>query len=428
MDNQPTFNIGFIGDVGNGKTSLVSAITSTNTRRYKKEQEQGGTRKLGYANAKIFKCDKCPEPLCYTSGSGETIEINCENCNDKTKLIRHFSIVDCPGHDSLMATMLNGTSVMDFTILVESVSNSVFPGKQTKEHLKITEISKIPNICVCLNKIDVYKKEDTIERMKLLKKYLAETTCKDNDIIPISANSKINYKYILQDIVDKTKNFNLEESEENICKMFGVRSFNINKQYSDYKDIKGGVIGGSISYGKLNKGDEITIYPGHIISADKQCCPIKTKVLEMLSEKNQLDTAHSGGLIAVQTEIDSFFTSQDKLIGSCIIKGEPKIKVFHSIRILTEIFNEKYPVNTGDKIYVNCNSKNIICNVEKMNKKKTKMELTGTYPICAEIGDKINISIMNGNTKCLAMTGEIVEGDEFEIIDIDTFLSKKFNM
>lgn len=77
----------------------------------------------GYANAKIYKCDnpKCPRPTCYISGSSskdDSFPCLRPQCSGRFQLIRHVSFVDCPGHDILMATMLNGAAVMDAALLL----------------------------------------------------------------------------------------------------------------------------------------------------------------------------------------------------------------------------------------------------------------------------------------------------------------------
>lgn len=77
----------------------------------------------GYANAKIYKCDneKCSRPACYISGrSNKDDSFPClrSSCTGRFQLVRHVSFVDCPGHDILMATMLNGAAVMDAALLL----------------------------------------------------------------------------------------------------------------------------------------------------------------------------------------------------------------------------------------------------------------------------------------------------------------------
>lgn len=77
----------------------------------------------GYANAKIYKCDnpKCPRPACYISGSSskdDSFPCLRPACSGRFQIVRHVSFVDCPGHDILMATMLNGAAVMDAALLL----------------------------------------------------------------------------------------------------------------------------------------------------------------------------------------------------------------------------------------------------------------------------------------------------------------------
>jgi translation initiation factor 2 subunit 3 len=114
---QATINIGTIGHVAHGKSTVVKAISGVQTVRFKNELERNITIKLGYANAKIYKCDnpECPRPTCYKSYKSEK-EVNppCERegCEGTQRLLRHVSFVDCPGHDILMSTMLSGAAVM----------------------------------------------------------------------------------------------------------------------------------------------------------------------------------------------------------------------------------------------------------------------------------------------------------------------------
>jgi hypothetical protein len=142
---------GTIGHVAHGKSTVVKAISGVQTVRFKNELERNITIKLGYANAKIFKCSNaaCERPSCYRAyGSSKEVSSRanmdgpspqtlhthsvpprssltcvwlayvlqdnppCELCGSAMDLVRHVSFVDCPGHDILMATMLNGAAVM----------------------------------------------------------------------------------------------------------------------------------------------------------------------------------------------------------------------------------------------------------------------------------------------------------------------------
>lgn len=118
ISRQATINIGTIGHVAHGKSTVVKAISGVQTVRFKNELERNITIKLGYANAKVYKCDneECPRPTCYRSYKSEKeVDPKCERegCGGTYRLLRHVSFVDCPGHDILMSTMLSGAAVMD---------------------------------------------------------------------------------------------------------------------------------------------------------------------------------------------------------------------------------------------------------------------------------------------------------------------------
>ena len=81
------------------------------------------------------------------------------------KLVRHVSFVDCPGHDILMATMLNGAAVMDAALLLIA-GNETCPQPQTSEHLAAVEIMKLENIIILQNKVDLIKEEQALEHHK----------------------------------------------------------------------------------------------------------------------------------------------------------------------------------------------------------------------------------------------------------------------
>ncbi|KAG9610724.1 putative translation initiation factor 2, gamma subunit, partial [Aureobasidium melanogenum] len=123
ISRQATINIGTIGHVAHGKSTVVKAISGVQTVRFKNELERNITIKLGYANAKVYKCDneECPRPTCYRSyKSDKEVDPPCERegCSGTYRLLRHVSFVDCPGHDILMSTMLSGAAVMDAALLL----------------------------------------------------------------------------------------------------------------------------------------------------------------------------------------------------------------------------------------------------------------------------------------------------------------------
>lgn len=150
--------------MSHGKTTVVKAITGTHTIKFKSEKTRNSTIKLGYANAKIYKCPKCPSPGSYKSfGSDKEDLVKCDNrvgggddaegdeettiCGTPLELVRHVSFVDCPGHDILMATMLTGAAVMDAALLLIA-GNMDCPQPQTSEHLSAVDIMQLRHIII----------------------------------------------------------------------------------------------------------------------------------------------------------------------------------------------------------------------------------------------------------------------------------------
>jgi translation initiation factor 2 subunit 3 len=149
ISRQATMNIGTIGHVAHGKSTIVKAISGVTTVKHKRELVRNITIKLGYANAKIYRSVEAPHT--YTArGSAEpdTIFVTEEDGSRKEmRIVRHVSFVDCPGHDILMATMLNGAAVMDAALLLIA-ANKECPQPQTLEHLAAVEIMQLETIIV----------------------------------------------------------------------------------------------------------------------------------------------------------------------------------------------------------------------------------------------------------------------------------------
>ena len=97
----------------------------------------------------------------------------CPKCGSKTKLLRKISFVDSPGHETLMATMLSGASLMDGAILVIA-ANEPCPQPQTKEHLMALDILGVKNIIIVQNKIDLVDEEKAWENYKQIKEFVKD--------------------------------------------------------------------------------------------------------------------------------------------------------------------------------------------------------------------------------------------------------------
>jgi len=169
---KPHVNIGTIGHIDHGKTTLTAAITQT-------------LAKKGLAQAMAFdQIDKAPEE----KARGITIQLcHVEYQTEK----RHYAHVDCPGHADYIKNMITGAAQMDGTILVVAATDGPMP--QTREHILLARQVNVPSIVVFLNKCDMIGKGDE-EMMDLVEMELRDLLSKyqfPGDEIPIIRGSAL---------------------------------------------------------------------------------------------------------------------------------------------------------------------------------------------------------------------------------------------
>ncbi|TID23213.1 hypothetical protein CANINC_003230 [Pichia inconspicua] len=408
INRQATINIGTIGHVAHGKSTVVRAISGVQTVRFKNELERNITIKLGYANAKIYKCDnpECPEPDCYRSyKSDKEIHPRCERegCTGRYNLIRHVSFVDCPGHDILMSTMLSGAAVMDAALLLIA-GNEPCPQPQTSEHLAAIEIMKLKHVVILQNKVDLMKKEAALEHEKSILKFIKGTIADGAPIIPISAQLKYNIDAVNMCMVNSIpipiRDFTAQP------RLMVIRSFDVNKPGAEINDLKGGVAGGSILTGVFRIGDEIEIRPGIVTKDDNgkiQCKSIFSSIISLFAENNDLKFAVPGGLIGVGTKVDPTLCRADRLVGQVVGAKGNLPSVFTDIEVNYFLLRRLLGVKTDDQkkvkvrnlevddvLMVNIGSTATGARVVAV--KADMARLTLTSPACTEINEKIALS------------------------------------
>lgn len=412
MINQATINIGTIGHVAHGKSVLVRAITGTNTVKSKKEKERNITINLGYANAKIYKCPKCPDPQCYQSfGSGVFGDVVCAHCATPTmmKLVRHVSFVDCPGHNAYMTTMLSGTSVMDAGLLLVAANESC-PQPQTIEHLMGVEIMGLKNIIIIQNKIDLVKRKDALLQKEQINKVISNTIANGSPIIPISATFKYNVDRVLSYIVNKIP-LPIRQLDSP-PRLTIIRSFDINKAGIKGNKLRGGVVGGTLTQGILRLGDTIEILPG--IKTDTTYTPIQAKVISLYTEKNKLETASPGGLIAIGLTIDPSLTIANGLVGQVLGLIDTLPGIFNFLELsytllpkLLGVDNKKIsPLELGEKLIINIGSMTTMCEVHAI--KKNLLAINLSNPVCLDVGEKVTLSRNVREQWCLIGHGRVL--------------------
>jgi len=317
IKKQAECNIGLVGHVDHGKTTLVKALTGDWTDRHSEEQERGISIKLGYSDATILYCSACDRYITAYMAEQERKKgqprFTCPHCLGKLIFKRNISFVDAPGHEILMATMLSGASLMDGACLLIAADESC-PQPQTREHLAALNIAGIKKIIIVQNKIDAVSRDQAIENYNQIKEFTKGTVAENSPIIPTSAVFSSNIDLVVRGFEEIIPTPELNANEE--FQFLVARSFDINRPGSEIDKLKGGVIGGSVLKGKVKLGDKIEIRPGLRIKDKYQ--PIQSKVISISHGTNLLDVAKPGGLIGLGTKLDPTLTKGDALIGHLV--------------------------------------------------------------------------------------------------------------
>ncbi len=307
----PEINIGMVGHVDHGKTTLVSALSGVWTDRHSEELKRGISIKLGYADTTFRKCPLCEEPEAFT------VEKVCKIHNIETEILRTVSFVDSPGHETLMATMLSGATLMDGAVLVIA-ANERCPRPQTKEHLMALEIIGVENIVIAQNKIDIVTRERIMENYNEILEFIKGTIAESSPIIPISAQQKINIDALIEAIEETIPTPERDLTSPPL--MHVARSFDVNKPGTPPDKLLGGVLGGSLSRGTLKVGEEIEIKPG-IRDERGNYTSLFSEIVSIMASGKKVNEATPGGLIGIATKLDPFLTKSDGLVGNVI--GHP---------------------------------------------------------------------------------------------------------
>jgi translation initiation factor 2 subunit 3 len=374
----PEVNIGTMGHVDHGKSTLVQTITGKWPSTHSEELKRGITIKLGYADATIYKC----KDNIYSSTE------KCTQCSEVCEPQRTISFVDAPGHETLMATVLSGASLMD-GILFVIAANEKCPQPQTKEHLMILNIVGIKNIIIVQTKIDLVDREKAIENYKQIKGFVKGTIAENSPIIPVSSEKKVNIDSLLEAIQNFIPTPKRDLSKP--PKMLVVRSFDVNKPGTEIERLVGGIIGGSLLEGELKINDEVEIRPG--IHLKEGWSVIKTKVVGLQKAGKNLENAGAGGLLGVLTELDPFLTKADSLAGSLAGNNLPPVlnDLSMKVNLFEKILDEKVEtIKIGEPIMLNVGAARTLGIVKGLKKDNIEVELK--LPICANKGDRVVIS------------------------------------
>lgn len=406
IDNQPIINIGCLGSVSDGKSTLVEKLTGIKTQKHSSEKTRNITIKQGYANMKVWEDD---EKNFYTSDSNNKEYI----LHDETSLdlVNHISFVDCPGHQELIHTMLSSISLMDGAIVIIAVDQPLKTKPQLIQHLAAAKLGKLDKIIICMNKIDLVSKEVLMERKAELDTMLEQYDIKPYAVIPTCFNKKLGINYLLNKIMMLFNPSNYLQRTE-MQPVFRIsRTFDINKPGTDWNDVNGGVIGGSLVSGTLKVGDTIEIKPGQLSKDGKGnivSIPIKTKILSIQTDTSTLDSIIPGGLIGMRTDMDPYYCKNDMLSGNIVtVSTMDNIEIYNKINInvkLVTTFGAKWEPKVKDNLFIQIGTK--MSEAKLVSIDDTQFQFEFTKPVCIQKGQ--NIIICKNIDKILKIVGESI--------------------
>lgn len=406
LPRQPEVNLGTLGHVDNGKSTLVQALSGVWTARHSEEMRRGITIRVGYADTAFYKCTKC--------GTYGTAEI-CAACGGPAEFVRAVSIVDCPGHHSLMVTMLSGAALMDGALLVLSATEKC-PQPQDREHLSAAEVVGINKIVIVQNKIDVVSRERVLESFKEIQAFVKGTVAENASIIPISAQRSINIDAMIEAIENTIPTPKRELSKPPLMSI--VRSFDVNRPGTPAEEISGGVLGGSIYQGLFKIGDEVEISPGIRVERSGKTFydPLHTQITSLHVGGRNVEEATCGGLIGVGTLLDPSLTKADGLVGNVVGKSKHLPPVFESLNLDVQLFDRAIgteeltkveKIRTNEALVLNAGT--AVTSGTATSVRNNTVDVSLRRPICVDTSSRISISRRLGDSWRLIGFG-IVKG------------------
>lgn len=388
IEKLPMLNVGTVGHIDHGKTTLLSRLTGKFADTHSEELKRGITIKLGYAESVIE--------------------------NQKTKEKRYISFVDAPGHEMLMATMLSGAAMLDAALLIIAANEGIKP--QTREHLIALEAKNVRNIIIIQNKIDLVTKEQALENYKVIKEFVKGTIAENSKVIPVSAQQNINVDKIKEELLK----IEIPKRDTDSKPLFLIaRSFDINRPGTPIQNLHGGIIAGVLKQGKLRVGDEIEIKPGNYEKKANQFVyqPIKTKIISIYRGSHPIQEATPGGSLAIETELDNILTKTDTLSGcvASIIGELPEIteKIKIKFKLFPKVFGAKENMKVeqlkpSELIMLSVNTAITVGMIKTINPKTNEADIHLRIPIVPIKSENIGLARNMNNHWRLIGFGELV--------------------
>jgi len=387
--SQAVVNIGLVGHIDHGKTTLTEALSGIWTDVHSEEIRRGISIRLGYADTSFMRCTECKR---YST------EEKCPFCGAQTEFLRRVSFVDAPGHEMLMATMISGAAIMDGAMLVIA-ANEPCPQPQTKEHLMALNLIGVRNVVVAQNKIELVSREKVMQNYQQIKEFLSGTFAADAPVIPISAIHRANIDKLIQAIEEHIPTPKRDLSKP--ARMHVARSFDVNHPGAKPEKLVGGVLGGSLLQGKLREGEGIEIRPGIRVSREGRTTwqHLDSKIVSLHAGRSRIEEAVPGGLIGVGTELDPSLTKGDSLVGSMAGASGSLPEVLETVDFEVHLMKrvvglpkelEIKPLVTGESLMLNVGTAMTVGTVSSARGDRATIKLK--LPVCADQGARVALS------------------------------------
>ncbi|MDY6762023.1 MAG: translation initiation factor IF-2 subunit gamma [Candidatus Nanohaloarchaea archaeon] len=396
----PEANIGLVGHVDHGKTTLTDALSGEWTDTHSEELRRGITIRLGYADVTVRYCGECDR---YTVGE------TCSECGEDATVERSVSLVDAPGHETLMANVLSGAAIMDGAVLLVAADEEV-PQPQTREHLAALDRVGIENIVVVQNKIDLVDEDTARQNYQQIQEFIAGTVAEDAPVIPVSAQHRTNIDLLLEAVEEHIPTPERDADAE--PKMLVARSFDINKPGTMPQELQGGVVGGSLQRGEIEVGDEIALKPGY--ERDGSWEAVETEARSIIHGQNQVEKGRPGGLLGVETGLDPSLTKSDNLAGNVLGRKGELPPVHQELEIDVDLMDAVVGSEEEQSVDPVKEQEPLLLNVGTAKSAGSVTEAGSTItvqlkrPVCAEEGDTVAVSRRMGSRWRLIGAGTIV--------------------
>ena len=377
LSELPTLNVGIVGHIDHGKTTLLSKLTGVWASRHSEELKRGITIKLGYADIVLYRNEQ-----------------GIINSREGTPL-RHISFVDAPGHEMLMATMLSGAAIIDAALLVIAANEGIKP--QTREHLLALQAKKVQHLIVLQNKIDLVEKEQALRNYEDIRALLKERY-DDAPIIPISAQQEVNLGYVYQALAELP----IPQRTTSGAPVFIIaRSFDVNRPGTVPAQLKGAVLGGTLKQGTLHVGDALEIKPGLMVKEANQYHykTVKSHVVKLFKGSKEVQELTPGGSMSIETALDMSLGKSDAFAGCVASHPGALPELMTSIRIRYTLFpdlsgiagaQKVSPLKMSELILLSVNTATTGGIIRKLSPKEVELSLK--IPIIPMPGESVGIA------------------------------------